>query len=135
MGSPLGIYPRGERGWGRNAPRKRSWGSPRGSFFVAGTGMGSYSPAGNSPLPSLLLSLNPPRWRTASMAAATPCCPSVSPAAATPSSHPGRSSTSKLRDVRLYLSSFSCARHRGPRRRALGLGDHAAAGGQGVARA
>jgi hypothetical protein len=50
----LGIYPRGERGWGRNAPRKRSWGSPRGSFFVAGTGMGSYSPAGNSPLPSLV---------------------------------------------------------------------------------
>jgi hypothetical protein len=50
----LGIYPRGERGWGRNVPRKRSWGSPRGSFFVAGTGMGSYSPAGNSRLPSLL---------------------------------------------------------------------------------
>jgi hypothetical protein len=50
----LGIYPRGERGWGRNAPRKRSWGSSRGSFFVAGTGMGSYSPGGNSPLPSLV---------------------------------------------------------------------------------
>jgi hypothetical protein len=49
----LGIYPRGERGWGRNVPHKRSWGSPRGSFFVVGTGMGSYSPAENSPLPSL----------------------------------------------------------------------------------
>jgi hypothetical protein len=51
--SSLGIYPRGERGWEKNAPRKRSWGSSRGSFFVAGTGMGSYSPAGNSLLPSL----------------------------------------------------------------------------------
>jgi hypothetical protein len=60
----LGIYPRGERGWGRNAPRKRSWGSPWGSFFVTGTGMGSYSPAGNSPLPSLVVCLrHPPLFR------------------------------------------------------------------------
>jgi hypothetical protein len=35
-------------------PVKRSWGSPWGSFFVAGTGMGSYSPTENSPLLSLL---------------------------------------------------------------------------------
>lgn len=45
------------------------------------------------------------------------------------SSHPGRSPSSKLSDVRLDLPSSSRARHRGPRRRALG--DHAA--GQGVA--
>jgi hypothetical protein len=30
-----------KRGWGRNVPRKRSWGSPRGNFFIAGTGLGS----------------------------------------------------------------------------------------------
>jgi len=45
------------------------------------------------------------------------------------SSPPGRSPSSKLSDVRLDLPSSSRARHRGPRRRALG--DHAA--GQGVA--
>jgi hypothetical protein len=50
----MGIYPRGERGWGRNAPRKSSWGSPWGNFFVAGTGMESQNPTGISPLPSLL---------------------------------------------------------------------------------
>jgi hypothetical protein len=49
----MGIYPRGERGWGRNAPRKSSWGFPRGNFFVAGTGTGSQNPMGISPLPSL----------------------------------------------------------------------------------
>jgi hypothetical protein len=32
----MGIYPRGERGWGRNAPRKSSWGSPRGIFLSRG---------------------------------------------------------------------------------------------------
>jgi hypothetical protein len=41
MGSPMGIYPHGEWGWGRNIPRKRSWGSPWGNYFVAETGLGS----------------------------------------------------------------------------------------------
>jgi hypothetical protein len=45
----LGIYPRGERGWGKNTPHKRSWGSPRGSFFVAVTGMGLF-PGGEFPV-------------------------------------------------------------------------------------
>jgi hypothetical protein len=49
----MGIYPHGERGWGRNAPRKSSWGSPRGILFVTGTGMRSQNPTGISPLPSL----------------------------------------------------------------------------------
>jgi hypothetical protein len=50
----MGIYPHGEWGWGRNAPRKSSWGSPRGIFFVAGMGAGSQNPTGISPLPSLV---------------------------------------------------------------------------------
>jgi hypothetical protein len=48
----LGIYPREELGWRRNVPRERSWGSPRGNFFIAGTRIGSYSPTKNSPLSS-----------------------------------------------------------------------------------
>jgi hypothetical protein len=63
----MGIYPRGERGWGRNAPRKSSWGSPRGNFFVAGMGTGRQNPTGKSPLPSLV-----PTQRSQSFSAATP---------------------------------------------------------------
>jgi hypothetical protein len=50
----LGIYPRGERGWGRNVPRKHSCGSSWGNFR-RGEGVRSYSPTGNSPLPSLVV--------------------------------------------------------------------------------
>jgi hypothetical protein len=32
IGIPTGIYPRGERGWGKNDPHKRSW-DPRGEIF------------------------------------------------------------------------------------------------------
>jgi hypothetical protein len=42
-----GIYPRWERGWGRNAPREEL-------FSVAGTSMWSQNLIGNSSLPSLL---------------------------------------------------------------------------------
>jgi hypothetical protein len=54
-GSPSGIYPREERGWGRNVPSKPSWGSQRGKIFVVGIGMESYSPTRNFPLSSLLI--------------------------------------------------------------------------------
>jgi hypothetical protein len=49
-----GFIPAGNRDEEEMCPRKRSWGSPREFFFVARTGMGSYSTTGNSPLRSLL---------------------------------------------------------------------------------
>jgi hypothetical protein len=50
----MGINPRGERRWGRNAPA-RVHRDPRGDFFVTGTGTGSQNPTGISPLPSLIV--------------------------------------------------------------------------------
>jgi hypothetical protein len=42
MGIPDGDL--SPRGWGRNVPRKRSWGSPRGNFFRRGDGDGELKP-------------------------------------------------------------------------------------------
>jgi hypothetical protein len=46
----MGIYPRGEWGWGINVPRKRSWGSSRGKIFVAGDGDRELKPNGEFPI-------------------------------------------------------------------------------------
>jgi hypothetical protein len=46
----MGIYPCGERGWGRNAPRKSLWGSPLGIFFCRGDGYGEPKPDGDFPV-------------------------------------------------------------------------------------
>jgi hypothetical protein len=46
----MGIYPRGERGWGRKAPA-RVRGNSRGRiFFVAETGYGEPKPDGDFPV-------------------------------------------------------------------------------------
>jgi hypothetical protein len=47
----MGIIPtgHGEWGWGRNAPRKSSWGSPRG-IFCCGDGYGEPKPDGDFPV-------------------------------------------------------------------------------------
>jgi hypothetical protein len=45
----MGIYPCEEREWGRNAPRKSSWGSPRG-IFCRGDGYGEPKPDGDFPV-------------------------------------------------------------------------------------
>jgi hypothetical protein len=51
---PVGIYPHEEHEWRRNVPHECSWRCPRGNFYFAGMRMGSYSPIGISPLPSLV---------------------------------------------------------------------------------
>jgi hypothetical protein len=45
----MGIYPRWERGWGRNAPT-RVRGDPCGEFFYRGDGYGEPKPDGDFPV-------------------------------------------------------------------------------------
>jgi hypothetical protein len=49
MGSPTGIYPRGERGWGINVPPSIHE-DPHGEFFCRGNGFGELKPDGEFPV-------------------------------------------------------------------------------------
>jgi hypothetical protein len=46
----MGIYPRGERGWGRNAPPQEFVGILAGIFFCRGDGYGEPKPDGDFPV-------------------------------------------------------------------------------------